>query len=151
MIKVVCNDGKEFNMEKEMIDNFITIKNSLEHSTDTTVPLSNVDGETFGKIVEFYDFYMNSADGLDMSEKDQKEWNKRFFEINEELTAKSLQAAIFLDCSKFLNAGVEYVADEIRGKTPAEIRARFNIPNDWTPEEEEELEKERKWIQECMK
>ena len=30
-------------------------------------------------------------------------------------------------------------------KTPEEIRLRFNIPNDFTPEEEEEVRKENAW------
>ncbi len=34
------------------------------------------------------------------------------------------------------------VADEIKGKTPEEIRIRFNIKNDFTPEEEEEVKRE---------
>merc|ERR1712216_943888 len=32
--------------------------------------------------------------------------------------------------------------DEIKGKTPEEIRIRFNIKNDFTPEEEEEVKRE---------
>jgi hypothetical protein len=31
------------------------------------------------------------------------------------------------------------------GKTPEEIRKTFNIKNDFTPEEEEEVRKENQW------
>lgn len=34
-------------------------------------------------------------------------------------------------------------------KTPEEIRQRFNIPNDFTPEEEEEVRKENAWCEEA--
>jgi hypothetical protein len=34
-----------------------------------------------------------------------------------------------------------------RGKTPEEIRQTFNIKNDFTPEEEEQMRKETEW---CM-
>ena len=37
------------------------------------------------------------------------------------------------------------VADIIKGKTPEEIRAYFNIKNDFTPEEEEEVRRENQW------
>merc|ERR1719473_1457198 len=41
------------------------------------------------------------------------------------------------------------VADYIKQcKTPQEIRRRFNIKNDFTPEEEEEVRKENAWCEE---
>jgi S-phase kinase-associated protein 1 len=33
----------------------------------------------------------------------------------------------------------------IKGKTPDEIRKKFNIENDFTPEEEEEVRRENQW------
>lgn len=34
------------------------------------------------------------------------------------------------------------------GKTPEEIRKTFNIKNDFTPEEEEQVRKENEWCEE---
>jgi len=36
-------------------------------------------------------------------------------------------------------------ADMIKGKTPDEIRKIFNIKNDFTPEEEEEIRRDNQW------
>lgn len=36
----------------------------------------------------------------------------------------------------------------IKGKTPEEIRKTFNIENDFTPEEEEQIRKENEWVME---
>jgi S-phase kinase-associated protein 1 len=36
----------------------------------------------------------------------------------------------------------------IKGKTPEEIRKTFNIKNDFTPREEEQIEKENEWSKE---
>ena len=36
----------------------------------------------------------------------------------------------------------------MNGKTPDEIRSRFNIKNDFTPEEEDEIKRANVWIQE---
>ena len=36
----------------------------------------------------------------------------------------------------------------IRGKTPDEIRKAFNIENDFTAEEEEQIRKENEWVEE---
>lgn len=35
----------------------------------------------------------------------------------------------------------------IKGKTPEEIRKHFNIQNDFTPEEEEEVRRENEWCE----
>jgi S-phase kinase-associated protein 1 len=37
------------------------------------------------------------------------------------------------------------VADMMKGKSVEEIRKMFNIKNDFTPEEEEEVRKENQW------
>ena len=37
------------------------------------------------------------------------------------------------------------VSSVIRGKTPEEIRKAFNIKNDFSPEEEEEVLRENAW------
>ncbi|KAH7332134.1 hypothetical protein KP509_20G069800 [Ceratopteris richardii] len=37
------------------------------------------------------------------------------------------------------------VRDMIKEKTPEEIRRAFNIENDFTPEEEEEVRRENQW------
>jgi len=44
-----------------------------------------------------------------------------------------------------LNLTCLTVANMIKGKTPEEIRKTFNIPNDFTPEEEEEVRRENQW------
>jgi len=35
----------------------------------------------------------------------------------------------------------------IKGKTPDEIRETFNITNDFTPEEEEQIRRENEWAE----
>jgi hypothetical protein len=48
-------------------------------------------------------------------------------------------AANYLDIPSMLEVTCKAVASLIRGKTPDEIRAVFNIENDFTPEEVEEV------------
>jgi S-phase kinase-associated protein 1 len=35
----------------------------------------------------------------------------------------------------------------IKGKSPEEIRKTFNIPNDFTPEEEDQIRRENEWAE----
>ncbi|CAF4307887.1 unnamed protein product, partial [Rotaria sordida] len=39
------------------------------------------------------------------------------------------------------------VANMIKGKTSEEIRQTFNIKNDFTPQEEEQIKKENEWCE----
>jgi len=57
----------------------------------------------------------------------------------------SSQAANYLDIKGLLDLTCQTVADMIKGKTPEEIRKTFNIKNDFTPEEEEEVRRENQW------
>lgn len=51
-------------------------------------------------------------------------------------------AANYLNIKSLLDLTCQTVAQMIKGKTPEEIRKQFNIKNDFTPEEEEEVRRE---------
>lgn len=51
----------------------------------------------------------------------------------------SIKAANFLDIKGLLDVTCKTVANMIKGKSPEEIRRTFNIKNDFTPEEEEQV------------
>ena len=55
------------------------------------------------------------------------------------------QAANFLSIKDLLDLTCQTVADLIKGRTPEEIRKMFNIKNDFTPEEEENIRRENQW------
>lgn len=38
------------------------------------------------------------------------------------------------------------LAEQMKGKTPQELRQRFNIVNDYTKEQEEEVRRETAWV-----
>ena len=57
-------------------------------------------------------------------------------------------AANYLDIRSLLDVTCKTVANMIKGKTPDEIRKTFNIKNDFTPAEEEQVRKENTWCEE---
>ncbi|KAA8524959.1 hypothetical protein F0562_011403 [Nyssa sinensis] len=57
----------------------------------------------------------------------------------------SSKATNYLNIKSLVDLTCQTVADMIKGKTPEEIRKTFNIKNDFTPEEEEEVRRENQW------
>lgn len=53
-----------------------------------------------------------------------------------------------MDIKPLLDVGCKTVANMIKGKNPEEIRKLFNIQNDFTPEEEEQIRRENEWAEE---
>jgi S-phase kinase-associated protein 1 len=62
--------------------------------------------------------------------------------------AFAIKAANYLDIKPLLDLTCKTVANMIKNKSPEEIRSTFNIPNDFTPEEEEQVKKENEWCEE---
>ena len=56
-------------------------------------------------------------------------------------------AANYLDIKGLLEVTCKTVANMIKGKKAEEIRKAFNIKNDFTPEEEEQIRKENEWCE----
>ncbi|KAK2971039.1 hypothetical protein RJ640_030953 [Escallonia rubra] len=54
-------------------------------------------------------------------------------------------AANYLDIKSLLDLTCQAVADMIKGKNPEEIRKTFNIKNDFSKKEEEEIRRETPW------
>jgi S-phase kinase-associated protein 1 len=57
-------------------------------------------------------------------------------------------AANYLDIKGLLDVTCKTVANMIKGKSPEQIRQTFNIKNDFTQAEEEQVRKENEWCEE---
>lgn len=109
------------------------------------------------KIVEFCEHYVNSEKmthiekplkSSKMSENVQ-DWYANFVdEMETSMLLDVILAANFMDIQSLLDLTCAKVASIIKGHTPDEIRQKFGIVNDFTPEEEEKIKNENKWIME---
>ncbi|AES62449.1 SKP1-like protein 1 [Medicago truncatula] len=79
------------------------------------------------------------------SEDDLKNWDAEFVKVDQATLFDLILAANYLDIKGLLDLTCQIVADMIKGKTPEEIRKTFNIKNDFTPKEEEEVRWENQW------
>ncbi|XP_019170949.1 PREDICTED: SKP1-like protein 1A [Ipomoea nil] len=144
MVRLRTNDGEEFEVAESVAALSQTIKFVVEDSSmgeNSVIPLPKVDGETLAKILEYCE--VHTAAGKTNAEK--KEFDQKFVEVEQAELYVLLTAADYLAISELKEKLVRRVVDMIKGKTPEEIRKTFNMENDLSPEEEEEIRNENPW------
>ncbi|PIA56863.1 hypothetical protein AQUCO_00700904v1 [Aquilegia coerulea] len=80
-----------------------------------------------------------------MDHTSYKTWDADFAKVDQATLFDIILAANYLNIKSLLDLTCQTVADIIKGKNPEDIRKTFNIKNDFTPEEEEEIHKENQW------
>ncbi|KAM3070082.1 hypothetical protein ACMFMG_003886 [Clarireedia jacksonii] len=157
-ITLVSNDYVSFVVDQESAKKSVLISDILadfgEAATDITVPLVNVNEVVLRKVIEWCDHHKNdpatsSDDEVDprMKTAPISEWDQRFMQVDQDMLFELILAANYLNIKALLDLGCKTVANMIKGKTPKEIRKTFNIVNDFTPEEEEQIRIENEWCE----
>jgi len=110
--------------------------------TNEMIPLA-VSSKIFDKVIEYCDYHTN-----DHTKEQINQFDKDFLKLDDSILFDLILAANYLEISCLLDITCQTVANYIKAcKTPSEIRHRFNITNDFTPEMEVEIEKENEWCQ----
>ncbi|GFP80724.1 skp1-like protein 1a [Phtheirospermum japonicum] len=147
------SDGEVFEVEDAVAVESQTIKHMIEDDcADNVIPLPNVTGKILSKVIEYCKRHVDasaSAAKTDdklastaASDDDLKAFDADFVKVDQATLFDLILAANYLNIKSLLDLTCQTVADMIKGKTPEEIRKTFNIKNDFTPEEEEEVRRE---------
>ncbi|CAE6414084.1 E3 ubiquitin ligase SCF complex, Skp subunit [Rhizoctonia solani] len=160
MVVLVTSDNEQFNVEKDVAERSVLIKNMLEDvgESDQPIPLPNVSSSVLKKVLEYCEHHraepLPAADTDNNADDPRKrqvseigEWDQKFIQVDQEMLFEIILAANYLDIKPLLDVGCKTVANMIKGKTPEEIRKLFNIVNDFTPEEEAQIKKENEWAE----
>jgi len=143
-------------LEKAVAERSILIKNMLEDvgEIDQAIPIPNVNENVLKKVIEWCEHHRTDPpppadDDSDSRKKssDIEEWDQKFMQVDQEMLFEIILAANYLDIKPLLDVGCKTVANMIKGKSPEEIRKTFNIQNDFTPEEEEQIRRENEWAE----
>lgn len=141
-------DGETFEVEESVAQESQTIKHMVEDGcADNVIPLPNVNSKILAKVVEYCKKHVDSPKPADERQVDEelKSWDADFVKVDQATLFDLILAANYLNIKSLLDLTCQTVADMIKGKTPEEIRKTFNIKNDFTPEEEEEVRRENQW------
>eukprot|EP00250_Pteridium_aquilinum_P035040 c8508_g1_i1 orf=379-858(-) len=150
-VKLKASDDELFEVEEIVAFESQTIKDMVEDTgTESVIPLLNVSSKILSKVIEYCRYHAlevpkSSDDKPALSEEDVKHWDAEFVKVDQATLFDLILAANYLNIKNLLDLTCQSVADMIKGKTPEEIRKTFNIKNDFTPEEEEEVRRENQW------
>ena len=159
-IKIQSNEGEVFTVETEIAKKSGTIRNMLEDlgmeedaDNEEAVPLPNVSTNILKKVIQWSTHHKDEPTPVD-DENNQKRtddissWDLDFLKVDQGTLFELILAANYLDIKGLLDVTCKTVANMIKGKSPEEIRRTFNIKNDFTPAEEEQIRKENEWCEE---
>jgi len=146
-------------VDQDVATRSILIKNMVEDMGEETfeteeIPIPNVNESVLRKVIEWCTHHRNdpaptNEDDSDSRKKttDIEEWDQKFMQVDQEMLFEIILAANYLDIKALLDVGCKTVANMIKGKSPEEIRKTFNIQNDFTPEEEDQIRRENEWAE----
>ena len=156
--KLLLKDGEEYEVDVEIAQKSVLIKGLLEDSgTDEQIPLPNVAKPIFEKVIEFC-VYLKDHTPPEI-EKPLKSvemanivdpWYANYINLEQEVIFELIMASNYLDIKPLLELACAKVASMIKNKSVEEIRKFFNIENDFTPEEEQQIMEENKWAEQSF-
>ncbi|KAI8818259.1 putative negative regulator sulfur controller-3 [Fimicolochytrium jonesii] len=153
-----ASDNQQFTIEKVVAERSVLLKNMLEDVGDASepIPLPNVSSSILKRVIDYCTHHKDdpvaaTEDDKDAFESSRKkpedidEWDANFIKGTNDELFDIILAANYLDIKSLLDLGCKTVANMLKGKTPEQIREMFNIENDFTPEEEDQIRRENEW------
>ncbi|KAI3981069.1 hypothetical protein MKX01_032209 [Papaver californicum] len=157
MITLKTKDNEVFEVEESVVLLSDVIKHIIEDDcADNVIPIPNVSSKTLAKVIEFLNKHGDTKE-LDEDKKNEEltRWNKEFIQSFGNLENKSnlmtlfevMGGASFLGIKSLLDVTSYAAANIIKDMELEEVRAIFDIENDFTPEEEAQLRDDNMIIQ----
>ncbi|XP_019190347.1 PREDICTED: SKP1-like protein 1A [Ipomoea nil] len=143
MIILKSCDGEIFEVEEAVAVKMQMIKYMIDDDcVDTTIPIANATGKILSKVIEYCKSHSEAAK---TSQDDLKDFDANFIKVDHKTLLDLIMAANFLNVESLLDLTCQGASNLIEKMTVEEVRKFFNIQNDFTPEEEEEIRKESAW------
>eukprot|EP00916_Digyalum_oweni_P025274 GHVL01041651.1.p1 GENE.GHVL01041651.1~~GHVL01041651.1.p1 ORF type:complete len:164 (-),score=29.34 GHVL01041651.1:110-601(-) len=132
------------------------ISNIIEDAgIEEEIPLIQVSTETLKKVLLYCNHWVSNeppeiakplVDSTPLKNQID-DWDHDFVaELSKQQLLDLILAANFLNIPTLLDLLCAKLADQIRGKSPEEIRTFLGITNDYTPDEEQQMLDKYKWI-----
>ena len=159
-MKLQSSDNEVFEVPRSVIRLSNTVNTLLQdlgvdenEENGEIIPVPNVSAPILKKVIAWCTNHRDdppAPEDNDAREKrtdDIPSWDVEFLKVDQGTLFELILAANYLDIKGLLDVTCKTVANMIKGKSPDEIRRTFNIKNDFTPEEEEQIRKENAWCE----
>jgi len=163
-IKLRSSDGKVLTVDRALAKHMVTINNLLQDVSDSKddapeIPVPTVDGQTLNNVIKYLTLHKDTgfAEAEQADDDEEQAYDSDDIEPADQKFVDELEqpelfalilAANFLEIKPLLTLGCKVVANLIKAcKTVEEIRTKFGIQNDFTPEEEEQVKRENQWCE----
>ncbi len=149
MVKLISKEGQALECPTDVARESALLKTALDE-TDASefLPVPNVESSVLSKVIDFCKYKVDTRGekGEQVTPDEERAWEAEFVRVDQCTLMKLILAANYLEIASLLDLTCKTVANMIQGKTVEEIRAGFNVKNDFTPEEEEEIRQENQWM-----
>lgn len=158
IITLVSSDGDKYQISEKAARRSQLIKGIIDdYPDDPEIPLHNVKSHILAKIKEYLEYYKDVEPKeierpLPSSNFNEcvDPWDYQFIDQELDIIFEIILSANYMDIKPLMELASSKVASIIKGKTPDEIRKTFNIQNDFTPEEEQQIREENQWCMENL-
>ncbi|PWA40175.1 Skp1 domain-containing protein [Artemisia annua] len=145
-ILLKSSDGETFELDEMVALESQTIKKMIEDDCDNSFITLDCTARILSKVIEYCKKHVETPTNDDkVAKEDLESFDAEFVKVNFSTLVDIIMAADYLKIKSLMTLTAQTVADMIRGKSPEELRRLFNVKNDFTPEEEEELRRENPW------
>lgn len=157
LVELISEDGLPFKIPRKSIKKIGLFRPAAEDHEMQSFPVHAVTSNILSKVIKYLELHAEDEDD-DKQNADAKDdfytpysdlllpKDRTFLSSIDLLELIELtKAANYLDISELLELCCRAVAGHMRGLTTEELRAKFNIVNDFTPEEEERIKKDISW------
>jgi S-phase kinase-associated protein 1 len=153
---VGIGNEKIISFDKHLTGRSCALEENEDEGGTVEFPLPNVKSQVLKKVIEFCEHHLTEPmTEIEKPLKSQnmkevvQQWYADFVDVEQVLLFELILAANYMDIKPLLDLTCATVASMIKGKSPEDIRATFNIKNDFTPEEEAQVREENRWCEEA--
>ena len=156
---MISSDGEKFELSKRAAMRSQLVKESISENSEDAIEfkVDKVKGTVLKKVVEYLEHYKDQEPKeIERPLPSQNfnecvdDWDYNFIDLDLDKISEINLAANYLDIRPLLELSGAKIASLIKGKTTQEVRKIFNIENEFTPEEEEQIIEENKWCMENL-
>ncbi|XP_065866529.1 SKP1-like protein 4 [Euphorbia lathyris] len=147
VITLKSSDNKIFKVEESVALLSKIIKQAIElddHCADSPILLSNITGPVLDMVIRYCTEQLKNPEEHTDNKTNHANFVKEVTQ-DQNMLFDLILAADYLEINSLLDLLCKAVADMMKGKSVEQIREIFNIKNNYTEEEIEEIKRENSW------